>query len=316
VASNSSPSAGGSRPAGERPRALKEHVDGVLLLDKPVGISSNAALQRARRSLGAAKAGHTGTLDPLASGLLPLAFGESTKFSQSLLDADKAYEAVVRLGVTTTTGDAEGEVLETRPVSVGPEAIVAIAERFLGEVEQLPPMYSALKHAGKPLYAYAREGVDIERKRRTVRIHALSCTPLDAEHFRLVVRCSKGTYVRTLGEDIGHALGCGAHLSALRRTAIGRFSIDDAVSLDAVESAGLGARGLLLPVDALIGEVPVLELVDTHASAIRNGQPAQLEALAPGQYRLYHAGQFLGLGEVDGGACLRSRRLVNTAPIP
>jgi len=298
----------------DRPRPLKERVDGVLLLDKPVGISSNAALQRARRTLGAAKAGHTGTLDPLASGLLPLAFGESTKFSQSLLDADKAYDAVVRLGITTTTGDAEGEVLETRPVAATPGQISAIAERFLGEIEQLPPMYSALKHAGKPLYAYAREGIDIERKRRRVMIHALTCTPIDAEHFALSVRCSKGTYVRTLGEDIGHALGCGGHLTALRRTAIGRFRIEDAVSLDAVEEAGLGARAQLLPVDSLIDDVPVLALTDEQAGAILHGQCATLADGQPGAYRLYHAAGFIGLGELLPDGLLRSRRLCAGTP--
>jgi len=295
----------------DRPKPLKERVDGVLLLDKPVGISSNAALQRARRTLGAAKAGHTGTLDPLASGLLPLAFGESTKFSQSLLDADKAYEAIVRLGVTTTTGDAEGAVLETRPVDVAPDAIVAIASRFLGEIEQLPPMFSALKHAGKPLYAYAREGIaiDIERKRRRVTIHALSCTPIDATHFALSVRCSKGTYVRTLGEDIGHVLGCGGHLTALRRTAIGRFRIEDAVPLATVEAAGLGARALLQPVDSLIDDLPVLGLSSEQAGAILHGQCATVAEHAAGDYRLYHETQFIGLGDLAPDGVLRSRRL-------
>jgi len=293
----------------DRPKALKERVDGVLLLDKPVGISSNAALQRARRTLGAAKAGHTGTLDPLASGLLPLAFGESTKFSQSLLDADKAYEAVVRLGVTTTTGDAEGEVLETQPVTATADAIVAIAGRFLGEIEQLPPMFSALKHAGKPLYAYARDGIDIERKRRRVTIHSLTCTPIDAMHFAMQVRCSKGTYVRTLGEDIGHALGCGGHLTALRRTAIGRFRIEDAIALDNVEAAGLGSRAMLLPVDSLIDDLPALALAAEQASAILHGQCAGAGEHTPGDYRLYQGERFIGLGTVAEDGVLRSRRL-------
>ena len=295
----------------DRPKPLKERVDGVLLLDKPCGISSNAALQRARRAVGAAKAGHTGTLDPLASGLLPLAFGESTKFSQSLLNADKAYTAIVRLGVTTTTGDAEGEVLDTRPVDVAPQAIVDIARGFIGEIEQLPPMYSALKHAGKPLYAYAREGIDIERKRRRVTIRSLTCTPVDAHSFRLDVSCSKGTYVRTLGEDIGHALGCGAHLTALRRTAIGAFRIEDAVRLDQVEAEGLAARGLLLGVDSLIAELPMLALAPEDASRLLFGQTTRIDRMAPGAYRLYDDGRFLGLGTVDDEGMLTSRRLVS-----
>ncbi len=296
----------------DRPKPLKERVDGVLLLDKPCGISSNAALQRARRAIGAAKAGHTGTLDPLASGLLPLAFGESTKFSQSLLNADKAYTAVVKLGVTTTTGDAEGEVLQTRAVDVTPQAIVDIAGEFVGEIEQLPPMYSALKHAGRPLYAYAREGVDIERKRRRVTIRSLVCTPIDADSFTLEVLCSKGTYVRTLGEDIGHALGCGAHLTALRRTAIGAFSLDEAVSLERVEEAGLAARGLLLGVDSLIAEVDMLLLTPEEASRLVLGQTARIDRVAPGAYRLYDGERFLGLGDVDEAGALNSRRLVST----
>ncbi|WP_228720807.1 tRNA pseudouridine(55) synthase TruB [Nitrogeniibacter mangrovi] len=284
----------------------------MLLLDKPVGISSNAALQRARRALGAAKAGHTGTLDPLASGLLPLAFGESTKFSQSLLDADKAYEAVVCLGVSTTTGDAEGEVLARAPVEASFADVEDAAAGFRGEIEQLPPMYSALKHAGRPLYEYAREGIDIERKRRRVTIYDLVCAPIDATHFRMTVRCSKGTYVRTLGEDIGHALGCGAHLSALRRTAIGAFCIDEAIGLDVVEAAGLDARAHLLPVDALIGELPRLDLNDDDARRLLHGQSTELAQVAAGRYRLYADDRFLGLGEVDGAGVLSSCRLVST----
>ncbi|WP_323004146.1 tRNA pseudouridine(55) synthase TruB [Denitromonas sp.] len=234
----------------ERPPRRRDPVDGVLLLDKPQGISSNAALQRARNALGAAKAGHTGTLDPMATGLLPLAFGESTKFSQTLLDADKGYEATVLLGVTTTTGDAEGEVLDRKPAAFSADEIRAAARAFVGEVEQLPPMFSALKHAGKPLYAYAREGIDIERKRRRVMIHALDCEPTGPDGFVMRVRCSKGTYIRTLAEDIGNRLGCGAHLTALRRTRIGPFAIDSAVTLDAVEAATIDdARAMLAPVE-------------------------------------------------------------------
>ena len=296
----------------DRPKPLRERVDGVLLLDKPSGISSNAALQRARRVLGAAKAGHTGTLDPLATGLLPLAFGESTKFSQALLDADKAYRATVKLGVSTSTGDAEGEVLSRAPVVVNAAQLAAAAACFRGEIEQMPPMYSALKHAGKPLYVYAREGVDIERKRRRVHIYDLQCTLLADDTFDMVVRCSKGTYVRTLGEDIGHMLGCGAHLTALRRTAIGRFGIEDALSMAQVEAEGLAARARLLPVDCLIGALPALTLPEADANRLCQGQCVPLDGTPAGDYRVYQGTTFLGLGQVDGSAVLRSRRLVST----
>ncbi len=298
----------------ERPPRRRDPVDGVLLLDKPQGISSNAALQRARNALGAAKAGHTGTLDPMATGLLPLAFGESTKFSQALLDADKGYEATVKLGVTTTTGDAEGEVLECKDAAFSAEEICAAASAFIGEMEQLPPMYSALKHAGKPLYAYAREGIDIERKRRRIVIHALDCEPVAPDAFVMRVRCSKGTYIRTLAEDIGARLGCGAHLTALRRTSIGAFSIESAVPLDVVEAEDTdAARTMLQPVDCLIGELPRLPLDEAQASQLCHGQTVALAHAEAGAYRVYHAARFLGLGEVDEGGVLSSRRLVVTA---
>ena len=297
----------------ERPPRRRDPVDGVLLLDKPQGISSNAALQRARNALGAAKAGHTGTLDPMATGLLPLAFGESTKFSQTLLDADKGYEATVRLGVTTTTGDAEGEVIERKPAAFPADEICAAALAFVGEIEQLPPMFSALKHAGKPLYAYAREGVDIERKRRRVTIHALDCEATGPDTFVMRVRCSKGTYIRTLAEDIGHRLGCGAHLTALRRTQIGPFDIDAAVPLDAVEAASFDdARALLAPIDCLIGGLPVLRLDERQSRQLCHGQTVALERVAAGSYRVYLAERFLGLGRVDNASVLSSQRLIVT----
>lgn len=297
----------------ERPPRRRDPVDGVLLLDKPQGISSNAALQRARNALGAAKAGHTGTLDPMATGLLPLAFGESTKFSQTLLDADKGYEATVLLGVTTTTGDAEGEVLDRKPAAFSADEIRAAARAFVGEVEQLPPMFSALKHAGKPLYAYAREGIDIERKRRRVMIHALDCEPTGPDGFVMRVRCSKGTYIRTLAEDIGNRLGCGAHLTALRRTRIGPFAIDSAVTLDAVEAATIDdARAMLAPVDCLIGALPVLALDEMGSRQLCHGQTVALDGVAAGSYRVYLADRFLGLGRVDDASVLSSQRLVVT----
>ena len=206
-------------------RIIRRVVDGVLLLDKSQGVSSNGALQTARRLLNAAKAGHTGTLDPMASGLLPLTFGEATKFSQMLLDADKVYEAVVQLGVDTDSGDADGAVIATRPVAVDRAALEAVLTRFRGEIEQVPPMYSALKRDGKALYEYAREGIELEREARRVTIHALELLDFAGERFAIRVHCSKGTYIRSLAMDIGAALGCGAHLCALRRTAIGAFEL-------------------------------------------------------------------------------------------
>lgn len=242
-------------------RVARRGVHGVLLLDKPLHLSSTQALGRVKWLLRAEKGGHTGTLDPLATGVLPLCFGAATKFSQMHLDADKAYEAVLKLGQTTTTGDAEGEVLQQREVpALTAQDLAAVAQRFTGDIDQVPPMYSALKQDGKPLYAYARAGETRERAARRIRIDALELTPgEDPSVVKLRVRCSKGTYVRTLGEDIGHALGCGAHLSALRRVATGPFSIDQCISLDALEAMSESARlaalhgaDILLPQDAAI----------------------------------------------------------------
>ncbi|HET7794053.1 MAG TPA: tRNA pseudouridine(55) synthase TruB, partial [Rhizobacter sp.] len=215
-----------------RPRLPKRAVHGVLLLDKPLGLSSNDALQKAKRLYRAEKAGHTGTLDPLATGLLPLCFGAATKFSQVSLEADKTYRATLKLGVTTRTADAEGEVLQTREVQVTREQIEAACERFTGEIAQVPPMHSALKRDGKALYEYARAGIEVEREARQVTIHAIAIIGWQHDELTLDVRCSKGTYIRTLAEDIGEALGCGAHLSALRRTASGPLTLDAACTLE------------------------------------------------------------------------------------
>jgi tRNA pseudouridine55 synthase len=220
----------------QRPRVPRRVLDGVLLLDKGIGLSSNDALMRAKRLFLAKKAGHTGTLDPLASGLLPLCFGEATKFSQDLLDADKTYEATMRLGIQTSTGDAEGEVLQTRPVEVSVPDVEAALERFRGPISQVPPMHSALKRDGKPLYEYARAGQVVERVAREVTIHALDLLGAALPDVTFRVTCSKGTYVRTLAEDIGAALGCGAHLIALRRTGVGALTLDRAVTLEALEA--------------------------------------------------------------------------------
>ncbi len=244
-------------------RVARRPVHGLLLLDKPLGLSSNQALQKAKWLLRAEKAGHTGTLDPLATGVLPLCFGAATKFSQLHLDADKSYEAVARLGVTTTTGDAEGTVLRERSVSVDDSAVELVRARFVGQITQLPPMHSALKKDGKPLYEYARAGLDVEREPRRVTILALEATLVQDElgaSLRLRVRCTKGTYIRTLAEDIGEALGCGAHLTALRRTETGGFAMAGCVALEQLEQLPEHERlARLRPVDDLLaGHVPVL----------------------------------------------------------
>lgn len=298
------------------PRRARLPIHGLLLLDKPAGLSSNAALQRARWLLRAARAGHTGTLDPLATGLLPLAFGEATKFCGTLLDADKSYQARVRLGERTTTGDAEGEVIERRAVHVDAADIAAAASAFRGEIEQIPPMHSALKRDGKPLYAYARAGVDVERAPRRVRILALETSEFDPDSasFTLHVTCSKGTYIRTLAEDIGERLGCGAHLVALRRTAIGPLRIENALTLDALEAAEEAQRAALLaPPDALLGELPAQQLNEENARAILHGQrirAPQAEGAAAGLCRLYRQAVFLGLGEVRADGFVYAKRLL------
>ena len=245
-------------------RVVRRPVHGVLLLDKPLGLSSNDALQKAKWLLRAEKAGHTGTLDPLATGVLPLCFGAATKFSQLQLDADKRYEAVAWLGVTTATGDAEGAVLQQRPVDVTQADLNRVRGNFLGSIHQTPPMYSALKKDGKPLYEYARAGIEIERQQREVSIHALSLELQQDNTLRIVVTCSKGTYIRTLAEDIGEALGCGAHLIALRRIATGNYAVAQCVGLDQLQAMSEGERLThLLPVDSLLtGHIPVTVGID------------------------------------------------------
>ena len=285
--------------ATDRPRRERRRVDGVLLLDKPTGCSSNAALQRVKRAYGAAKAGHAGTLDPAASGLLPICLGEATKFAQGLTDADKTYEALVELGVTTTTGDAEGEVTGRHAVAVSPEAIEAALGRFRGAILQVPPMHSALKRQGQPLYAYARRGEEVARAPRPVTIHELRLLESSGTRLRLLVRCSKGTYVRVLAEDIGRGLGCGAHLAGLRRTAVGAFAVAQAHPLDVLEAMTPGERdGLLLPVDALLEGLPSLQLDAAAAAAFRHGRAVRTPSgAAAGLLRAYGPeGEFLGVG--------------------
>jgi tRNA pseudouridine55 synthase len=294
-------------------RPARQPVDGVLLLNKPVGITSNAALQKAKWLLNAKKAGHTGTLDPFADGLLPLCFGEATKFSAYLLDADKRYRAVLQLGVTTSTGDPEGEVLDTREVAVSCADVSAVLPRFRGEIEQIPPMHSALKHQGRPLYEYARAGIEIERPARPVHIRALDLLECAPPRVVLDVQCSAGTYIRTLAQDIGAALGCGAHLTALTRIASGGFGLDQAHTLAELEGLDPGQRpDLLLPADYLVAHLPAAHLAAADAEALCQGRSVAHPAVQPGLTRVYttsHA--FIGLANADDGR-LVPRRLVAT----
>lgn len=257
-------------PTAKRKRAP---IHGVLLLDKPEGMSSTQALAKAKWLLNAEKAGHTGTLDPFATGLLPLCFGEATKFASDLLDADKIYEATIRLGIKTTTGDPEGEVLETREVNVQRAQIESVLEKFRGPIDQVPPMYSALKRDGKPLYAYAREGKTLEREARAVIIHALELVSFASPDIQIRVRCSKGTYIRVLGEDIGHALGTGAHLIALRRIGVGNLLIADAMTIDALAALSeTDRKSSLLPADSLLSELIPVVLPPELANRFMQGQ--------------------------------------------
>lgn len=287
-------------------------VNGVLLLDKPSGITSNLALQKARRLLNAAKAGHTGTLDPLASGLLPLTFGEATKFSSDLLDADKHYRATVKFGVRTRTADAEGEVIETRPVGFDRSALDAALSRLTGSIAQVPPMHSALKRDGRALYEYARDGIEIERAPRQVTIHRLALVEHPVPDVAVLdVECSKGTYVRVLAEDLGESLGCGAHLAALRRTGVGALSLERSVTLDALEAMPPAVRSeWLLPADTLLASLPRVTLGEAQARRFCNGNPLDLSAAA-GRVRVYGPDErLLGLAEIDEHGALNPRRLI------
>ncbi len=291
----------------------KRKVDGVLLLDKPEGITSNLALQKTKRLFNAEKAGHTGTLDPFATGLLPLCLGEATKFSQFLLDSDKVYLAVAQLGVRTSTADPEGEILETRPVAVDSKAVAKVLPAFIGEIDQVPPMHSALKRDGKPLYEYARQGIELERQPRRVWVHAIELVALQGDRLTLRVHSGKGLYVRTLAEDIGAALGCGAHLAALRREAVGPFSLAEALTLPQLEAYETDARdAVLLPPDALIETLPRLDLDIESAWQIQHGQAIWRSGLHVGDLlRLYdHDGRFTGVAEVDSDGKVAPKRLL------
>jgi tRNA pseudouridine55 synthase len=294
-------------------KRIKRNVNGVLLLDKPLGFSSNQALQKVKWLYQAAKAGHTGTLDPLATGLLPICLGEATKFAQYVTDADKTYFASIKLGVTTNTGDAEGEVLSTSAVNVNKTQFVQVCQQFVGEISQIPPMYSALKYEGKPLYAYAREGVDIGRQARLISIKNITIDAFEADVAHIAVTCSKGTYIRTLAEDIGAALGCGAHLIGLRRTETAGYMLSQAITIEQLEAIPIEARDtLLLPVDSAIESLPVVTLNADAAYFIMQGQAVWMAGKIPnGDLRLYDENNsFLGLGFLQDDGKIAPKRLI------
>jgi tRNA pseudouridine55 synthase len=303
-----------------RRRAKGRDVNGILLLDKPTGMSSNAALQTVKRLFNASKAGHTGNLDPLATGLLPLCFGEATKISSFLLDSDKRYIGTCKLGVRTRTADSEGEVLETRPVgNLTEQRVKQILQGFIGQIEQIPPMHSAVKINGTPLYKLARQGKEIERKSRRVSIYKLEMLRLEGDELDIEVHCSKGTYVRTLAEEIGEALACGAHLSALRRTASGPFELEQAVTMPELEylaKDGFEALdSLLLPPEEALSDWPMVSLSQNSAYYLQQGQAVQVPRAPSSGWVLLRRddGQFLGIGQILEDGRVAPKRLIKAA---
>lgn len=297
----------------------RRSVSGIIIFDKPYGFSSNGALQKVRWLLNSDKGGHTGSLDPLATGVLPLCFGEATKFSRYLLDADKVYEAVMQLGVTTNTGDAEGEVLETKEVNVTASDIEAVLPQFRGEIQQVPPMYSALKKDGQPLYKLARAGITVDRPARTVTITKLELLSHDGDQARILVACTKGTYIRTLVEDIGAVLGCGAHVAQLRRTEAGPFDLTHAVTLEELEQAHEegGAEALdafMIPMDSGLLHWPSVEMTENGSFFWLNGQPVRAQnSPLEGMVRVYnHNNEFIGVGEMDDDGMVAPKRLIRS----
>jgi len=302
---------------GRRRRPRGRAVNGILLLDKPLGLTSNEALQKVKHLFHAQKAGHTGSLDPLADGMLPICFGIATRLSAFLLDSDKHYRVRIRLGERTATGDAEGEVIERRPVEgIGRGQIEAVLPRFTGVISQLPPMYSAVKHKGERLYKLAREGKEVEREPREITIHSLALGEVEGNEFVLDVHCSKGTYVRTLAEDIGEALGCGAHVVALRRTGVGPYTGMDMVSMEQVEQAALESKealdALLLPVDTALGQWPAVRLDPDSSYYLKMGQPVVVpRAPTEGWVRLYEGeDRFIGVGQIQDDGKVAPKRLL------
>jgi tRNA pseudouridine55 synthase len=296
----------------QRSRIVRRAVHGVLLLDKPLGLSSNDALQKAKRLFRAEKAGHTGTLDPLASGLLPLCFGAATKFSQASLDADKRYTATLALGQTTSTGDLEGTLVRERPVQLTRAEIEAACARFTGPTLQRPPMHSALKHEGKALYEYARQGIEVERAARRIVIHRIDILDWQAAKLVIDVLCSKGTYIRTLAEEIGEALGCGAHLAALRRTGSGPLDVHDAITLDQLTALDEAARdAILLPPDALLADWTALRLAADEAGRFLTGLRRRVDAPDNERVRVYgpEPKALLGAAHICAGELIPDRLL-------
>ena len=300
-----------------RHRPKGRNVNGILLLDKPTGITSNEALQSVKRLFKARKAGHTGSLDPLASGLLPICLGEATKASGFLLDADKHYQVRCKLGEKTATGDAEGEVIESSPLEgIDAARIESVLAGFRGEIVQIPPMYSAVKHQGQRLYKLARQGVEVEREPRHIIIHKLILETVDLPYFDLDVHCTKGTYVRTLAEDIGEALGCGAHVSGLRRLGVGPYDSQKMVTMEKLkelsESDFEALDALLLPIETALAQWPDVSLNDDAAYYVRQGQPVQVpHAPTSGWVRMYQAGgRFLGMGQILDDGRVAPRRLM------
>jgi len=275
-------------------------VHGIVLLDKRLGVSSNKALQEVRHLFNANKAGHTGSLDPLATGLLPLCFGEATKVSGLMLDDDKRYQVTLRLGIMTDTGDSEGQIIKEMPVPAFSNIeLLACLRQFIGQIDQVPPMYSALKHQGKKLYELAREGKTVERKPRSINIYGIDLLVFDFSSVTLDVRCSKGTYIRSLAEDIGHAMGCCATVTALRRIAAGIFTIDQAFTLEQLQTMSEAERtNCLIPVDTPLQAMPAINLSQEQAININHGQQIRLQGHQPGAVRMYSAETFLGLGEI------------------
>ncbi len=305
---------------------MRRNVNGILLLDKPIGITSNGALQRMKHLFQAKKAGHTGSLDPMATGMLPLCFGEATKFSQFLLDSDKAYYVTGQLGVCTVTGDREGAVSATQPVNdMSCERIQAVVEKFIGEIEQIPPMFSALKVQGKPLYELARQGIEIERKPRRITIFSITNVSYEAEtqRFSCDVHCSKGTYVRTLVEDIGRELGCGAHVADLRRTRVTPYDGNtiytfEALQLIADTTGQAGLDACLLPLETSVRTFPAVKLSTSAAFYMRTGQAVRVTLpLNSSLIRLFSEDErFLGVGEVTEDGRVKPYRLLSTNDVP
>lgn len=309
---------------GRQRRFRGREVDGILLLDKPAGITSNDALQQVKRIYAAAKAGHTGALDPLATGMLPICLGEATKFSQFLLEADKRYRVVAKLGQRTDTSDADGEVVQTRPVNVAAGELIEALDHFRGDIEQVPSMYSALKYQGKPLYQYAREGIEVPREARPITVYELKLLRFDGDEVELEIHCSKGTYIRTIVDDLGERLGCGAHVTMLRRLAVAGYPAERMLTLEQLQcildnckasdtSPRLELDPLLLPMDTAVQGLPEVNLSELVAGYLLQGQAVQVAGAPLDGFVRMTIGEehrFIGVGEIDDDGKVAPRRLV------